>query len=100
MPVILQMHFDKNGPFGKEAYQSSKERAESINQEPGFLWKIWTEDEASSLAGGIYLFDSRDNAQKYLEMHTQRLIGLGFDNFRSNIFEINKDLSDINKGPY
>lgn len=30
--------------------------AESINGEPGLIWKVWIEDEAAGLSGGIYLF--------------------------------------------
>ena len=32
-------------------------------------WKIWTEDAQAREAGGIYLFDTREHAQRYLDMH-------------------------------
>ena len=32
------------------------ELAESIADEPGLIWKIWTENAQESTAGGIYLF--------------------------------------------
>ena len=40
---LLQLHFAFNGPFGSEMSRQLVELAESINQEPGFIWKVWTE---------------------------------------------------------
>lgn len=34
--------------------------------------QVWTENAESKEAGGIYLFDSRENAQKYITMHEVR----------------------------
>ena len=56
MATLLQLHFAFNGPFGDAMAEQLKPLAESINQEPGFLWKVWTESEKNHEAGGIYLF--------------------------------------------
>lgn len=53
---LLQVHFAFSGPFGDEMSAQLAELAQSINQEPGFIWKIWTENSATQEAGGIYLF--------------------------------------------
>ncbi len=50
---LLQLHFAFNGPFGSEMSRQLVELAESINQEPGFIWKVWTESEKNQEAGGI-----------------------------------------------
>lgn len=55
MATLLQLHFSFNGPFGDTMAEQLKPLAESINQEPGFLWKVWTESEKNHEAGGIYL---------------------------------------------
>ncbi len=55
MATLLQLHFAFNGPFGDAMAEQLKPLAESINQEPGFLWKVWTESEKNHEAGGIYL---------------------------------------------
>ena len=99
MPVILQMVFDKDGPFGDEMVPLGQARAESINDEPGFVWKIWTEEATLKRGGGIYLFDTRQHAQDYLVMHTQRVLKLGYRNIVSEILEINDGLTRINHGP-
>ncbi len=55
MATLLQLHFAFNGPFGDEMAEQLKPLAESINQKPGFLWKVWTESEKNHEAGGIFL---------------------------------------------
>ena len=53
---LLQLHFAFNGPFGSEMSRQLVELAESINQEPGFIWKVWTESEKiRRRAGSIFL---------------------------------------------
>lgn len=49
MAKLLQVDFGFNGPFGKEMANALVELAESINYEPGMLWKIWTENEKDKL---------------------------------------------------
>lgn len=73
MATLLQLHFAFNGPFGDAMAEQLKPLAESINQEPGFLWKVWTESEKNHEAGGIYLFTDEKSALAYLEKHTARL---------------------------
>ena len=58
MKKLLQLHFAFNGPFGQEMSDGLKDLAESINNEPGFIWKVWTENKDAKEAGGIYLFVS------------------------------------------
>ncbi len=99
MAVVLQVDFTMDGPFGAELSQAFEGLARSIGQEPGFLWKIWTEDADARQAGGIYLFDTRENAQRYLEMHSRRLAQAGVRDIRARIYAINEVLTAINKGP-
>nr|WP_271909798.1 MULTISPECIES: YdhR family protein [Halomonas] len=73
IPVILQDHFSFDGPFGDEMTKAMITSAESINHEPGLIWKIWTENADQQLASRIYLVGSRANAEAYCEMHTARL---------------------------
>lgn len=95
---LLQIHFTFHGPFGAEMSQQLVELAESINQEPGFIWKIWTENEANHEAGGIYLFQDQDTALAYVKKHTARLKHLGVEEVFFKIFDINEPLSRINHG--
>ncbi|UOQ94731.1 monooxygenase [Halobacillus shinanisalinarum] len=99
MAYILQVDFKMDGPFGDEMVEEFSDLAKSINEEEGFLWKVWTEDREAKEAGGIYLFESKESAQNYLTMHTERLKGFGIEPVNGKIFEVNKGLTQINNGP-
>lgn len=96
MPKLLQLHFAFHGPFGQEMTDQLRGLAESINQEPGFLWKVWTENEQHQEAGGIYLFENEETALAYLDKHTARLKNLGVEDVIAKIFDVNIPLSEIN----
>lgn len=99
MAYILQVDFKMDGPFGEEMAVGFKGLAESINEEEGMLWKIWTEDAEGGEAGGIYLFETKETAAAYLEMHSKRLKGFGITAINSKIFAVNESLTKINNGP-
>ncbi|KMN31409.1 monooxygenase [Chromobacterium sp. LK1] len=96
MQKLLQIHFDFSGPFGEAMSSQLRELAASINQEPGFIWKIWTENQDRREAGGIYLFASEETAQAYLRMHSARLKALGVSEMSGRIFDVNVALSELN----
>ncbi|AVI62109.1 monooxygenase [Halomonas sp. GFAJ-1] len=99
MPTVLQVYFPFNGPFGDEMEKMMATLAHSINEEPGLIWKIWTEDEESNQAGGVYLFQTRENAIAYREKHTARLKDMGVSEIEAQILTVNQALSSINNGP-
>lgn len=99
MAKLLQIDFPFTGPFGPDMAEALKELAVSITEEPGFIWKIWTENAAEKDAGGIYLFKTEETARAYLEKHTERLKGLGVEKVNAKIFDVNEDLSKITGGP-
>ena len=63
MPYLLQVDFPYSGPWGDEMSVAMRDLAQSIAQEPGLLWKIWTESQTTGEAGGVYLFDDRASAE-------------------------------------
>ena len=96
---LLQVDFDFAGPFGEEMAAVLAGLAESINHEPGMIWKIWTESQKDQLGGGIYLFEDEVSANSYLKMHSARLKEMGVKEVRGQIFDVNIPLSAINKAP-
>jgi hypothetical protein len=44
MPILLQIDFPFQGPWGAEMSTTMQCLVVSIAQEPGLLWKIWTEN--------------------------------------------------------
>ncbi len=99
MQTILQIDFPFTGPFAAQMQQAMQSLAQSISQEPGLLWKIWTENADTQEAGGIYLFIDAAAAQAYLKMHSERLTASGVTGIRAKLFSVNSPLSKICKGP-
>lgn len=96
----MYVDFPHKGIWGKEMASQMNELAQSIVKEPGFVWKFWTENKQEEMAGGVYMFDSRENAEKYLKMHAARLGKFGYSDIRGKVFEINEDLSNSCKAPF
>ena len=99
MKKLIQVDFPYGGAFGEEMAKELKQLAESIKEEPGFIWKIWTEDSNAGEAGGSYLFESEETAKAYLDMHTARLKSFGIAHVNGKIFDINETLTEITQGP-
>ncbi len=99
MPCLLQFDFPFSGPWGKQMASAMQELAQSIAQEPGLRWKIWTENEATGEAGGIYLFEDVASAQAYQQKHTERLRAFGITQVRARLFTVNEALTKIDHGP-
>jgi len=99
MAILVQFEFPFEGPFGAKLAEQAKELAESIVEEPGFIWKIWTEDAEARQAGGVYLFRDRPSAEAYVRMHSARLGQFGVAHPRVTILELNEPLSRLTRGP-
>lgn len=97
--ILLQINFDfPTKMMGAALTEGAKPLAESINQEDGFVSKIWIENKETAESGGIYVFKDKASAKKYLEMHTKRVQVMGATNITAKYFEINEPLSLINQG--
>ena len=96
---LVQFDFAYSGPFGAEMAAAMEGLARSIAEEPGLLWKIWTESEAGQEAGGIYLFADEESARNYIAKHTERLKGFGITAVNAKLFDVNLPLSRLSKAP-
>ncbi|MDD3937146.1 monooxygenase [Rhodoferax sp.] len=99
MSYLLQVDFPYQGSWGSEMSSAMRGLAESIAKEPGLIWKIWTENQATGEAGGIYLFEDLNSAETYLAMHIERLRGFGVPRVNGKVFEVNEPLSLIDRAP-
>ena len=99
MPYLLQVDFPYQGPWGDEMVSAMRGLAESIANEPGLIWKFWTENQATGEAGGVYLFTDLPSAQAYLTMHTHRLKSFGVPVVNGKVFQVNEALSQIDRAP-
>ncbi len=96
--ILVQINFDfPVEMMGEALSEGAKGLAESINHEPSFITKIWIENRDAAESGGIYLFDTRKNAEKYVEMHSCRVEKMGATNISVKYFQVNEVLSEINR---
>lgn len=100
MKYLLQLDFPYNGPFKNEMYEAMKELAKDIANEDGLVFKLWTENEEQKEAGGIYVFNNIDDANRYLDKHTKRLASFGIEGIKSKLFNINEELSILSKATF
>lgn len=97
--VLIQINFDFPAEMMGEALtQGAKSLAESINNEPGFISKIWIENQTTEESGGIYIFQDMESAEKYAKMHSKRVEAMGARNIICKFFDINEPLSRLNQG--
>ncbi|MGM0433601.1 MAG: monooxygenase [Pseudomonadota bacterium] len=99
MKTLLQIDFPYPGPFGDGMTDAMKDLAISIAEEPGLIWKVWTENADTGEAGGIYLFHDEASARAYLEKHRARLDAFGITEVNAKLFQVNEALTAIDDGP-
>ena len=97
MKYLLQIDFPHSEPFGDALTQMMSDLAKEIAKEKGLVFKIWTENEKTKEAGGIYVFDNIEDANRYLNMHTKRLESFGYTDIKSKVFTVNEELSALSK---
>ncbi|MEW6707809.1 MAG: monooxygenase [Pseudomonadota bacterium] len=98
-PTLLYIDFPFQGPWGPQLAAACEGLAADIASEPGLRWKLWTEAPDNGRAGGAYLFDRREDAQRYLDKHVPRLRAFGVMEADVRLCEVNAALSDITGGP-
>lgn len=96
---IWDLHLAYDGPVTAEFLAGTKGLAESIAQEPGVVWKIWTVEEGTNHFGSTYLFRDRASLETYKAMHMKRLEAIGVTVTSDHVFDIMEDLSAINNAP-
>ncbi|WP_397474728.1 monooxygenase [Pusillimonas sp.] len=96
---ILQVDFPSPGPFGAEMSKAMQGLAESIANEPGLVWKLWTENAETGEAGGIYCFENLETLNAYKDMHSARLADMGVTDLRIKVFDANIPLSKVDRFP-
>lgn len=99
MRYILQVDFKYNGPWGDDMATAMEPVALSIAKETGLVWKIWTVNESTEEAGGIYLFEDVPSAEAYLRMHTARLKSFGVEHVNAKMFAVHEALTHLDRGP-
>lgn len=75
--------------------------AAAIAAVPGLIWKVWLMNEADREAGGIYLFESREAAQSFV--NSDDIKGFAshptLSNFNAKMFAPDEALSKVTRAP-
>lgn len=98
MATLLVFEFPSDGPYGAEAATAYRELAEHISAEHGLRWKVWTENPPRKVAGGVYLFETAADAERYTAFHSERLAGFGITGIEARSYDVNEPLSVITRG--
>ena len=65
--MIVQVNYTRpEMPKAEWEARYTDDRARQFLSVAGLQWKIWLDGDADRRAGGIYLFDTRANAEAYL----------------------------------
>ena len=97
--TLLQIDFPSHGPWGEDLTNMASDLAYHLNQTPGMVWKIWTENSRTGVCGGVYLFTDESSANDFLQEHLPRLNSMGIQDVRAIVLDINESLSHITRGP-
>lgn len=100
LPTILQMNFKYNTSKA-DFLDIASHAAPPIAAFPGLQWKVWLVNESEGEAGGIYLFDSPESAQRYLQGPIVAALkeNPSFSDMTTKMFEAEETLSQITRGP-
>jgi hypothetical protein len=93
--TLLQFDFPAEGPWGSAMAEAYDALAHDIAAAPGLIWKVWTENQATKEAGGIYLFADAETAAAYRALHTERLRSFGITQINAKTFDVNEPLSQL-----
>jgi hypothetical protein len=99
--MILQINYNLNVPVAE--YQKITDSfAHAFLDVPGLRWKIWLLNPAAQEAGGIYLFDSQESLDAYLNGPlVAQLRGLtSIRNISIKQFEVMPEVTALTRGPF
>ena len=99
--AIVQINFDWDISEEEVAARSGPEQAQVFTTLPGLLWKIWLRSPERHESGGIYLFESREAAEAYVDGPiVARIKGNpDFGNVTVKLFDIREGQSRITRAP-
>lgn len=100
--VIVQINY-RRPEMAKAALEAeyTDERAAKFLTVPGLLWKIWLDGGEERLAGGIYLFQDRADAEAYVAgpIVASLKVNPKLTDIDIRIFDVRQRMSEITRAP-
>jgi Putative mono-oxygenase ydhR len=99
-PIVLQINYHFSSTPA-EHIALCNQVAAAIAATPGLIWKTWLMNEADHEAGGIYLFESREEAEAYLSGPIITALGSNptISDVSAKMFTTNEGLDLITRAP-
>lgn len=98
--IVLQVNYAFTSSV-EEHRQLVTPMAEPISAVPGLIWKVWLMNEADKEAGGIYLFESSEAANGF--MNSDAVASFvsqpTVTNVSAKMFSPDETLSRVTRGP-
>jgi hypothetical protein len=97
---VFTEKFNYNMPTG-ELKKIMPLIAPEFSKIPGCIWKIWLINEDQQETGGVFLFESDMDLERYLasDLFISVEKNPAFSNFQTNIFSVAEDASAITGAP-
>jgi hypothetical protein len=100
--VIVQINYRRpEMPKAEWEARYTDERAAQFLAVPGLHWKVWLDGDAERLAGGIYLFESRPEAEAYVSgpIVARLKSNPELSEVSIRIFDVRERMSEITRAP-
>jgi len=100
--VIVQINYTRpDMPKAEWEARYTDDRARQFLAVPGLQWKIWLDGEEERRAGGIYLFDSRANAEAYVAgpIVARMKANPDITDLQIRLFDVRERMTAITRGP-
>lgn len=100
--VILQINFHRPDiPAKAWEARFTEEVAQPFVDLPGLKWKIWIDAPDQSIGGGLYLFETRADAEAYLQgpIVARMKKNPDYINMSLRVFEVFEPVSKLTRAP-
>lgn len=107
--VLLQISFDLSDKnYGKLGQLDSpiiemifpRTKAKELDQLPGLKWKLWTIQPNECRASGLYLFETRMDAESHAAYAQKNYPNVpGLSNISTEFYDVMESLSRITRAP-
>jgi hypothetical protein len=100
MAVILQINF-VNVASEEAVAAMNRAAAPHIAELPGLRWKLFIRDRQTREGGGIYLFDTREQAEAWVASPQVAAVRQAptVSDFSAKIFDVQEEPSRVTRGP-
>lgn len=95
MATILVVNYAPSDAQNNSPIQERRASAARISALDGFRWKYWIRGQDDGTRGGVYLFDTPDQARVWGEEVRKRLAEGGGINVTVRYFDVDPELSAL-----